>query len=44
MKVENFRNSGWENSTQRTWETLKGEPAVIKFSTLPASAQKYETR
>lgn len=41
MKIENFRNHGWENSTQHTWETLKGESAAITFLTLPA--QKHES-
>ena len=29
MQVENFRHSGWENSTQHSWETLREEPTVI---------------
>lgn len=40
MKVENFRHSGWENSTQHTWETLREEPTVITFFTLAAQKHK----
>lgn len=41
MKVENFRHSGWENSTQHTWEILREEPTVIiTFFTLAAQKHK----
>ena len=40
MQVENFRHSGWENSTQHSWETLREEPTVITFLTLAAYKHK----
>lgn len=40
MKVENFRHSGWENSTQHIGEALREEPTVVTFLTLAAQKHK----